>query len=180
MSNNPFLTVVTRCFKRPEMLAENVASLEGQTDPDYEQLFIVDEIGQGVGWANQQLATARPAGRYVLVLDDDDMLTNDRAITLMKEAAKNGPHLIIFKAVHNGLGILPSRAIWGKRPLFGHIGSCDFVTRLDIWERHIHAFGVDEGGDYAFLKAIWQDGPTVVWLDEILAGVQRISRGQPA
>lgn len=177
--DRPFLTVVTRCYKRPDMLAKNVASLEGQADPDYEQLFIVDDVGRGIGRANRQLSTVAPSSRYVLVLDDDDMLVNDRAIELLKEAAKNGPHMVIFKAIHNDLGVLPSRAIWGKRPLFGHIGSCDFISRRDVWERHIHAFGVNKGGDYEFLKSVWQDGPTVVWLDEILAGVQRISQGQP-
>lgn len=180
MSNNPFLSVVTRCYKRPEMLAENVASLEGQADPDYEQFFIVDDIGRGIGWANRQLSTVRSIGRYVLVLDDDDRLVNDQAITLMKEAAKNGPHMIIFKAVHSDLGVLPSPAVWRHRPIKDQIGSCDFITRRDVWENHIHAFGVDAGGDYEFLKSIWQDIPTVVWLDEILTGVQRISRGAPA
>ena len=44
----PFLSVVTRCYKRPDMLNENKASLRGQTDQDYEQLFIVDDVGRGV------------------------------------------------------------------------------------------------------------------------------------
>ena len=185
-----FLTVVTRCYKRPDMLVENMTSLEGQTDPDYEQLFIVDFEGRGIGWANRALGTVEPAGEYVMVLDDDDMLTNDRAIELMKAATPKiqrygrptieRPDMLIFKASHDGLGILPSPAIWGKRPLKGHIGSCDFISRRDVWERHIHRFGVDEGGDYAYLHAVWMDRPKVVWLDEVLAGVQRISHGEPA
>jgi glycosyltransferase involved in cell wall biosynthesis len=185
-----FLTVVTRCYKRPVMLANNVASLEAQTDPDYEHLFIVDDEGQGIGWANRALGMVEPAGDYVLVLDDDDMLISDRAIELMKDAAikiqRTGrptiepPDLLIFKAEHGDLGTLPSKAIWGKRPLKGHIGSCDFISRRDVWEKHIHRFGVDEGGDYAYLHAVWMDTPDVRWLDEVLASVQRISHGEPA
>ncbi len=177
---SPFLSVITRCYKRPDMLAENVASLEGQADPDYEQLFIVDDVGRGVGWANKQLATTKPTGRYVMVLDDDDMMVDDNAIALMKEAAKNGPHIVIFKAVHSDLGVLPGPAVWQNRPIRGQIGSCDFITRRAVWEKHIEAFGTFACGDFNFLKAIWLDSPTVVWLDRVLAGVQRISRGQPA
>jgi glycosyltransferase involved in cell wall biosynthesis len=162
------------------MLAKNIASLEAQTDPDYEQLFIVDDEGQGIGWANRSLIMVEPVGDYVMVLDDDDMLENPQAIELMKEATIDRPAMLIFKAKHDGLGILPSPAIWGKRPLKGHIGSCDFISRRDVWEKHINRFGVDEGGDYAYLHAVWMDRPEVVWLDEVLASVQRISHGAPA
>ncbi len=176
----PFLSVVTRCYKRLNMLGKNISALNSQDDPDYEQLFLVDDVGYGVGYANRQLATAEPKGEYVLILDDDDMLINDQAITLLKEATLDKPDIVIFKADHDNLGILPSAAVWEKRPIYGQIGSCDFITRRDIWEKHIHAFGVDSAGDYAFLKAIWHDKPEVVWLNEVLAGVQRISWGAPA
>ena len=176
----PFLSVVTRCYKRPEMLAANVASLEEQTDQDYEQLFIVDEVGRGVGWANQALAGAEPAGDYVMVLDDDDMLTNYRAIELLKLATADQPEIVIFKADHARLGILPRPTVWGKRPIRGSIGSCDFISRRDVWDKHITAFGTMACGDYNYLRSVWQDGPEVIWLDELLASVQRISRGVPA
>lgn len=175
-----FLTVVTRCYKRPEMLAANRQSLGAQTSQDYEQLFVVDDVGLGVGHANRALATVTPAGDYVLVLDDDDILTDVRAIELLKEATTEKPDLVIFRVDHDHLGILPNDLIWGKRPLKGHIGSCSFIARRDVWEKYIHRFGVDECGDYAFLHAVWADRPYVVWLDELLAGVQRISKGQPA
>ena len=176
----PFLSVITRCYKRLDMLGKNVESLTSQGDPDFEQLFIVDAVGYGIGRANRELVTVKPSGEFVLILDDDDMLINDAAITLLKEAAVDRPDIVIFKADHNGLGVLPSRVVWEHRPIKGRIGSCDFITRRDIWEKHIHAFGVDACGDYEFLRALWQDRPKVVWLDEVLAGVQRISRGQPA
>ena len=174
----PFLSIITRCYKRPSMLARQIDTVVYQDDPDYEQILLTDSIGRGIGYANRLLATARPLGEYVMVLDDDDWLVHDNAIGLMKEAtAVEGPALLIFRADHNGLGILPSKAVWQHRPIKGQIGSCDFITRRDTWDRHIHAFGVEEAGDYAYLFNVWQDNPSVVWLDEILAGVQRISRG---
>ena len=175
----PFLSVVTRCYKRPNMLHRNVQSLKEQIDQDYEQIFIEDKFGRGVGWANRALSTAKPDGDYVMVLDDDDMLVNRWAITILKGAVHNKPDLVMFKADHNGLGILPDDLVWKRKPLRGHIGSIDFITRRDVWERYIHRFGVDECGDYAFLHAIWFDQPQVEWCDELLASVQRISRGAP-
>lgn len=175
----PFLSVVTRCYKRPNMLLKNQMSLLMQTDQDYEQWFIDDHEGRGVGWANRSLADAVVYGDYVMVLDDDDILIDERAIDKMKVATLDAPAILIFKADHKELGILPSPVVWRKRPVRGRIGSISFISRRDIWERHIDAFGVDEGGDYAYLHAVWRDKPSVVWLDEVLAGVQRISRGQP-
>ena len=168
----PFLSIITRCYKRPEMLRINRDSIVDQTDRDFEQLFVHDMIGRGIGWANRELATFHPIGDYVLVLDDDDILTEPRAVEYLKEATADNPDIVIFKGDHADLGILPSKAIWGKRPLKGHIGSCDFISHRDIWKKHITAFGVDEGGDYAYLKALWQDKPVVVWLDKQLTGVQ--------
>ena len=176
----PFLSVITRCYKRPLMLAANKHSLAAQNDPDYEQLFIVDDVGRGVGWANRALRTAEPTGDYVMVLDDDDLLSDHNAIVEMKEAAAERPDLVIFKCHHGPLGVLPDSLVWERRPLKGHIGSCSFISRLDIWQDNIHRFGVDEGGDYAYLHALWAIRPRVVWLDRQLAAVQRISKGQPA
>jgi hypothetical protein len=174
-----FLSVITRCYKRPTLLARNVASLEAQTDQDYERVLTEDIEGRGIGWANRVLSTVEPAGVYVMVLDDDDMLIDNQAIEKMKIATVDRPALVIFKADHQELGILPSGSVWNNRPIGGQIGSISFISRRDIWERHIHAFGVNSGGDYNYLRNVWQTKPSVVWLDEVLAGVQRISRGKP-
>lgn len=175
----PFLSVVTRCYERPEALANNVASLESQDDPDYEHIFLIDEEGVGLEEANRALAQVTPAGTYVLILDDDDMLADDGAIAALKQAAATQSDVIVFRAEHAHLGILPDRTVWERRPVKCHIGSCDFITRRDWWEAHIHAFGAPECGDYRFLAAIWDDGPNVTWLDRVLAAVQRISEGEP-
>lgn len=176
----PFLSVITRCYKRPIMLAKNKASLKAQTDRDFEHLFIRDDKGRGVGWANGEIAKAEPTGEYVLVLDDDDMMLNHRAIAILKLATLDAPGMVIFKADHKELGILPSKAVWQSRPMQGQIGSISFISRLDIWKRHAKAYGVPKAGDYNYLHAAWPDVKDhVVWLNELLTGVQRISWGQP-
>jgi glycosyltransferase involved in cell wall biosynthesis len=176
----PFLSVVTRCYKRPSFLEKNQASLEMQTMTNYEQILIIDEEGRGLHAANMSLADAYPSGEYVLVLDDDDVLVDPAALEMLQcfVEQEQRPGLIFFKADHGPLGTLPDSIVWGKRPIHGRVGSCDFISRRDIWEKHIPAFGAPSGGDYAYLFSVWQDGPCVAWLDKKLAAVQRISNGR--
>lgn len=176
----PFLSIVTRCYKRPLMLAMNKQSIAAQTCQDFEQLFLVDDEGRGVHAANQALATAQPRGDYVMILDDDDMLATETAIETMKEATVDNPDIVVFRADHGKLGVLPSPAVyWHEEPISGRIGSCDFIVRRRLWKRHIAAFGTPACGDYHFLKSLWATNPTVVWIRDVLAAVQRISRGAP-
>lgn len=175
-----FLSIVTRCHpQRPNMLAKNIASLDAQTCQDYEHILIKDCEGRGVGWANGQLQYAFPTGDYALVLDDDDYMKDETAVAQLKEAAKDSPDIVIFKADHNGHGILPHEKVWGKKPLGGYIGSCDFITRQDIWRQHIPAFAQPTAGDFAFLMSLWHEDIDVIWHDAVLAAVQRVSRGRP-
>ena len=169
----PFLSVITRCYKRPKMFRQNVLSLAAQTDQDFEQIFIVDKIGYGIGGANRALATVEPTGDYVLVLDDDDIISEPRAIECLKEATTENPDIVIFKGDFHNLGVLPDEVVWGKRPLLGHIGSCSFVVSNDVWKKHVAAWGSsgDDCGDYEFLKELWQGKPQVVWLDKLLVAI---------
>ena len=174
-----FLSVVTRCHpNRPKYFADNAASLARQTCRDFEHVIIQDSVGRGVGWANAQLQHANPKGDYVMVLDDDDYLTCPGAIETLKEATAERPEIVLFKVDHKGLGILPSAKVWKKKPVGGHIGSCDFIVRRDVWNQHIAAFAQPMNGDIAFLRSLWRDGIDAVWLDSQLAAVQRISRGR--
>lgn len=178
--DGPFLSIVTRCYQRPTMLAKNKRSVSSQTDKDYEHLFIVDEEGAGLLAANRALATARPGGEYVLVLDDDNRITDTRMIEALKEAAIDRPALVFFKSDHSPtFGTMPHDVVWGKEPKRGHVDSANFITRRDWWERHIEAFGVRLEGDYEFLAAMWKEKPDVAWLDRQMIAVQRISKGKP-
>ena len=186
----PFLSIVTRCYRRPAALARNVASVQAQVDPDLEHLFIVDDVGRGVQWANAQFAVhaGRVHGEYVLMLDDDDALATSMAIVLLKQSLGPArPDLVVFRADHGPLGILPGGSVWGQRPARGQIGGIDFITRADVWRKHIKAFarpadpdGPTPCGDYSFLEAVWKRrGLRVAWLDRLLTRVQGIGRGEP-
>ena len=72
-----FLEIVTRCFRRPTLLQKNIEALAAQTCDDWEQTFLIDDIGRGVNWANESLAGYAPhlTGQYIWLLDDDDICT---------------------------------------------------------------------------------------------------------
>ena len=176
----PFLTVVTRCYQKPTMLQHNMATVDAQTCDDWEQLLIVDEVGHGLAWANAQFAkhAKQAGGDYVLMLDDDDAFADDEAIAILKDAAQDRPELIVFRGDHCEEGILPTDEVWKKRrPKLGQISGQDFVTRADVWKKHIGSFAQPIQGDYAFLAAMWPELSEITWIDRVLVKQQRISRG---
>lgn len=178
----PFLSVITRCYKRPNMLAKNVASLTMQTDQDYEHIFLIDQDGHGLSWANHQFYRHRdkPMGDYILMLDDDDMLTRPDAIEVLKRASFNKPDLIMCKFDCGPWGILPTREMWSMQwPKVTHVGTPCFITRRDIWYEHIQAFGAPTAGDYSFLHDLWPDLESIAWVDVIIGKVQQVGQGKP-
>lgn len=178
----PFLSVITRCYKRPNMLQRNKDSLDRQTCQDWHQVFIVDDIGRGVGWANAQFYTYREeaVGKYVLMLDDDDELISDSAVEILKKASRFDPAIIVFKGEHGVFGVLPTDEVWEKVPKVRNISGQDFVVRTDLWKKHIHRFDASIEGDIQFLDSLFRDleGESVVWLDELLVRQQWNGQGR--
>ena len=182
----PFLSVMTRCYKRPGMLAENRQSVKAQSDQDLEQCLIVDNIGVGVLEANRNLWRHRDlaTGDYVLVLDDDDRIIDSEFVAKLKAQAGEGPSVMVFRTRYPDGEIKPHAAIWGWRPMRGYLPVCAYVVRNDLWQSNIQRFGWgydDYGnspaGDFHFIDAVWQAGGKWVWLYEVLTEVQCVSRG---
>ena len=162
-------------------------SVARQTYDAWEQIFIVDdsENGNGMLWANQSLFLNRYKvhGDYVLILDDDDCLAYDEFVSDLHDIALDeGPDIIMIK-MDQILRILPDSKVWGKLPLFGHIGSCCFVVGREIWQEHIELFGQPNGGDYAFISALFakaeSNGWNIYWFDKVCTRVQKVSYGKP-
>lgn len=181
----PLLSIVTRCFKRPNALRVNIMSVARQTMDDWEQIFIVDDEGNGMLHANQSLYhnRHRVKGDYVLILDDDDCLAYDEFVADLKDIAlDSGPDIIMIK-MDQILRILPDNAVWEKRPLFGHIGSCCFVVERKIWQDHIELFGQPHGGDYSFISALFAKAESnewnIYWFDKVCTRVRKVSYGKP-
>ena len=182
----PLLSVVTRCYKSPETLRVNIMSVACQTSDDWEHVFIVDEEGIGLLLANQSLYLNRHRvkGDYILILDDDDCLAYDEFVEDLKDIALDwGPDIIMIK-MDQKLRILPDAVVWEKRPVFGHIGSCCFVVRREIWQEHIELFGQPNGGDFSFISALFaraeSSGWRVYWFDKVCTKIQRVGYGKSA
>ena len=183
MKEKPFLSFVTRCNKRPNLLAENKASLGRQTDQDFEQVFIVDDVGLGVYEANQSLYKNRHQvkGKYVMIYDDDNVLVDPYFVAILKKiVGEYDPDVIISKMLWQAGIILPRPEYWGVFPHQGEIDSLNFVVRSQIWKSHIKTFGAPKCGDFFFIREVFkQPNHTVYWNDRIVAQSMQIGHGRP-
>jgi len=175
------LSVVTRCYKRPVGLRRNQLSLMLQTRQDYEQILLVDNVGLGIKAADERMAAEAPAlinGEYVYILDDDDMLIGNQFIAHIHAIAQtHDPDIIIVKSDNGRLGILPSAAMWEKKPQPGRISTLNYVVKAEIWKRHAPAFATHphDAGDAMFVTELFRHGYSVYWLDAIAAMTGPIS-----
>jgi hypothetical protein len=175
-----FLSIVTRCHpNRPSMLAKNQESLTTQTDQDFEQVLIRDEVGIGVSAANALLADYDPAGEYVWVLDDDDMCIYDGMVSDIKEiVTEHDPDVVMVKMDHGGV-IYPD-AGWGVRPVGGRVGSSANIVKREVWNAHKDKWATGRyAADFDFIRDVFQNGYIVYWYDRVVSKVQRVSRGKP-
>ena len=177
-----FLEVVTRAYRRPAGLARNRASLAAQSDADYVQTVLVDEIGIGVEAANARLADVEPVGAYVWVLDDDDFCTDERLIERLKGIAdgmREAPAAFVVRMDHGDLGILPDVGRWwGLVPPEGGIGASALVVRCDVWRQYREWWRTGRyASDYDFIAAVLRGEDHVVWLDVVASAISRRSIG---
>ena len=169
------------------MLLNSLASASYQSCTDFDHVIMVDTVGIGVPRANKLFAANmdRVKGEYVLVLDDDDMFSERTAIQTLKlvvDLSDPLPGMVIFQCDHGGgLGVLPHKAVFDNETKPGHsgIGTCSYITRRDVFEATIESFGQKLGGDFLFFNAAFGICECVIYLEEQLTRVQRISNGKP-
>lgn len=175
-----FLEVITRTYRRPNMLAVNQASLDFQTDDDWEQTILHDEDGIGVEGANGQMASFEPAGDYVWILDDDDMCIRDTLVRELKAIADAfDPDVIMLRMDHLHRGVLPGADEWGGMPVKGRIGCSAYVVRRETWLENRDAWWADYSADFDFITAVFDSGADIYWHDVVASKCQRISMGLP-
>ena len=182
MSKQPFLTVVTRCYKRPEALKLNIQSLKQQTEPDYEQIFIVDKVGHGLAAADQALNKYREynLGQYVMVLDDDDYVIDPNFIFTLKETAtEHDPDVIIWRGFFNHLQkvLPPKNNNWGKRVVKCKIGSFNYAIKNELYNKYVYICASGKTGDFDFINSILRTNPSTYWLDNIMVQATHSNAG---
>lgn len=165
-----FLSIVTRTHNRPEMLRRNMESVAAQTCQDLEHVILHDAVGRGLQWANGQYQRYAPAlsGDYVLMLDDDNVLAHPEAVATMLAASGCKPHILQFMADVGPNGILPHEQCWMAEPQIYHVDGHTLAVRRDVWLAHVHHFSGDKCADYRFIRALWDSGVTVEWIDSVL------------
>ncbi len=185
-SDTPFLTILTRCYKRPNMLEKCKKSIDDQTLQDYEQIFIIDNIGRGRPYANKAFEIAQREyyirGQYVMILDDDDIIIDKGFIQQMKTFVDNSRHSAIIFQGKVGNKILPPDHLFGReQPRSCQIGSFSIVVRKDVFNRHLPKFGSDNAiGDFKFIESIWKEDPFAVkWYKKLCCETQRVSLFKP-
>jgi len=170
---------VTRVHpRRSKMLKICVDSVKLQTVDDYIHILHKHdetECGYGKLLANQSFAKLSPINaRYVMVLDDDDMLVDPDFVKVLREVVTSNPEIVFFRGTIVGQGIYPRPHIWGKAPILGGIASFCFAVRLDVWKNNIHEFGKKRtGGDFCFIAACYKNTKNHIWLGRMVAGTQK-------
>ena len=179
----PFIEVLTRCYKRPMLLANNITSLKAQIGGDWIQTLLVDDEGRGIGWASENMGryAGKLAGQYIWVLDDDDVCTRPTLFNELQAIAnRHDPDVIMMRMDHGPRGVLPDAAHWERPPAHGYVGVSAFVVRRSVWQAQAWAWspGVYHS-DFNFIKAVFESDPRVFWYDVVASRVQQIGLGYP-
>lgn len=177
-----FLEILTRCYQRPTLLAVNQIALSEQTDTDWMQVYLHDEVGLGVGASYVRLAAHAPllSGEYIWILDDDDVCIRPSLVAELKTIAQvDDPDVIMVKMDHGPRGVLPGLGNWQKPPECGAVGVSAFIVRRSVWQAHAGAFlPGNYVSDFRFIAAIFASGASVYWHNVIASRVQVIGLGR--
>ena len=159
------------------MLKICIDSIKEQASNSYIHILSKDDRtknGYGRFMANKSFAKISPINaRYVMPIDDDDMLIDPDFVKIFKEIIdKNNPEIVFFKAIISNR-VYPWPGYWKKAPARSRTGSLCFAVRLDIWKKYIHEFGTPICGDFNFISACYKNTKNHFWLDRIVAKTQR-------
>lgn len=166
------LSIITRVYKRPKMLAELERSLEAQTMKGFEHIQLIDWVGVGIPKANARLRNVSVSGDYVLVLDDDDKLCDP---TFVERLSKIKADVVVLKWQRDKDRILPDLL-----PLqLNHCGTSNVVVSKALWEKHSKAWGEKWAGDWDYIESVLSSFPKIVHMEGVVIQSQRISMGRP-
>lgn len=174
-----FLTFYTPTYRRPHLLAECIASVQAQSDPDWQHLVIRDEVGIGIEGVFAAVPEHTPEieGDYVYMLQDDDLLVDRDFIRDLKRFVweHNSPPVVIVRNQKHGLQ--PRR--WQAPPQLGSIDLGSYVIRADVFCENAHRFGRRYEGDFDFIRALWDLRYPFAWWDRLVAEAQQVGMGRP-
>ena len=172
------IAFITRVHpQRSEMLKVCIDSVKRQMETDYVHIIYRDDKtkdGYGIRQANRSLEKIPfIEARYVMVLDDDNMLINPNFVGMFKKIVdKHNPEIVFYKVII-GNSLVPSLKYWEKPPIRKRIDSHCFAVRIDIWKKYIHEFGTDVCGDFRFISMCYKNTTNHYWLDREISMTQK-------
>lgn len=162
--------------RRFRMLPVCTNSIKKQMSDDYIHIISRDDktkYGYGMLLANQSLAKVFPDARYVMVIDDDDMIIDSDFVKIFKEIVDdNNPEIVFFKGIVFGREI-PPLDFWEKPPACNQISGSCFAVRIDIWKKYVHKYGKEKCGDYSFISECHKNTSNHFWLNRIVFKTQK-------
>lgn len=175
-----FLTLYTPTYKRPRLLERCVESVCVQTCKDFEQIIVRDEVGIGIAGMFREIGEhlREMHGKYVYILQDDDVLSDPEAVGELKAFAVENkyPQVIMVRNVKRGR-LLPT--YWKQAPQLGHVDLGSYVVRKDIFVKNVYRFGPRYEGDFDFISELWNQGYGFAWHDRLFATAQALGLGRP-
>lgn len=138
-----------------------------QTDPDFEQIIIVDNDGHGVHWANKQISElcGKLNGDYVYILDDDDFIVCENFIKEFKLFIKKSCDIIIVKGwIHEK----EFPKTWQAPPERGKIAAPNFIAKRNIFDKYCQYWDIEKRGDFNFINAVYQNSHLFQWWDRFI------------
>jgi hypothetical protein len=181
---NPFLSIITRRLegKRDQLFEQHLHSLKN-IGSDFEQIFIKDYTGQGMLSANASFQYVQDLiqGEFVFLLDDDDFITDDCFIEVLKENAKDTDVIFFKNKIHTGDGdeVYPKPESWESRtPKRSQIGGSCFVIRKWIYDKYIHHFAHPVCGDWHFITEVLKEETIKTkWVNRMMFETGKVSHG---
>lgn len=169
----PFLSIYTTYYRRPQALVRCLRSIGEQTAVDeLEHIVFPDHAGYGIdGGLYGRLAWYGTAlrGEYVAMLCDDDYLVDEDAVAkVMAFTRKRGnPPVVVVRSEKGGLEY-PAYPD-GTEPEAGAADLCCYIVRRDIWLKHLKDYGLRYEGDADFAIALYKAGYGEARLDLLWA-----------
>lgn len=185
---SPLVTFVTRCYNRPKLLQNNINSVTAQASLDWEQIFLLDQKGRGIVWANDQLHTRRHKikGDWVFILDDDCRLLSEDLVAGIARTSLDDKNVVMVRSSRPQAAphILPPADVWGSKQAmldkpskFAVLNCLCYIVRRDLWMKHIRAFGGSTSGAWTFAAAFLPEA-NIHWFDVVVAETQQLGRGK--
>lgn len=151
----PFITFMTPTFRRPEALARNLASVGLQTEAERcEQIVFPDHVGYGIGgglFGRLKWYATAARGRYVHVLQDDDVLAAHDVVARLIVEAVDDPDVMVVKVRKDG-----KEYPCGDKE--GDIDMASYIMRRDVWVHHVNDYGERYAGDFDHFQAMRRVG----------------------